>query len=187
MTSLNKTDLLKNQPRAYIEGSLEIIGDEIVFFDDETDEAFCFDENFTSKGFDILIRGIWIRADYHSNKYFTIDNEVLPVEDNTKIRLPRKIHYAYQEWLNELSTESFTNFIKLLNRLNYSVYDNIFCHNYGLFLPDDSLREGVNILIFDNTDFVCNIQHHFFRATNVTKDRFEFTQTNGKRNLLVYG
>ena len=51
----------------------------------------------------------------------------------------------------------------------------MYCHNYLSFLPKEESREGVNILLFDNEEMICTLQHHFVRHTTSNKNMFRFT------------
>ena len=52
---------------------------------------------------------------------------------------------------------------------------------YLSFLPQEESREGVNILLFDNEEMICTLQHHFVRHTTSNKNMFRFTKVNGER------
>ncbi|MFS8631187.1 MAG: DUF2777 domain-containing protein, partial [Bacillales bacterium] len=51
------------------------------------------------------------------------------------------------------------------------------------FLEGAKRKEGVNFLIFDNQEMICNVQHHFGYYER-ERDRFEFTINNGKRTII---
>ena len=38
----------------------------------------------------------------------------------------------------------------------------------------------VNILLFDNEEMICTLQHHFVRHATSNKNMFRFTKVNGE-------
>lgn len=40
--------------------------------------------------------------------------------------------------------------------------------------------EGVNILLFDNDEMICTLQHHFVRHSSSNKNILRFTKVNGE-------
>ena len=81
----------------------------------------------------------------------------------------KKLLLSYKEWLEELPDSVFTLLTESLQSLHYSLYDCMYCHNYLSFLPKEETCEGVNILLFDNEEMICSLQHHFVRHSSSNK------------------
>lgn len=173
---------MPKQKRAFIEGSIELIGDEWVFFDDFEDIAH--DIRALGPAFEIFKKNRWHKAFVLENGNIKYNNKVTTFSDGDRARFPRKLAPMYEELLLELEQHSFDRFIHTLNQQGYSIYDCIYCHNFHSFLQHQEKKIGVNTLIFDNNEMICTVIHHFIRTIDMANDRFEFTKSNGERFLL---
>jgi hypothetical protein len=180
----NRYHVLRNQPRAHTLGSIEYINEEWVFFDEESDEAFSL-QDIIDDDFEVLYNNHWLPARFYEDKAVKIENEPYPLQNGETIRVRKKLHPTYEEWLQMLSDNAFTAVTEALEQLDYSLYDCIFCHNFLTFQPHNSACQGVNIVIFDNLDLVCSLHHHFVRDANGQRDQFEFVRTDGQKLTVI--
>ncbi|HDR3889321.1 TPA: DUF2777 domain-containing protein [Bacillus cereus] len=176
---VQRKHILYNQPRAHTVGNVEYINKEWVFFDDENDEAFLL-EDIAEDGFEILYNNNWLPARFYEQDILQIANEQHSLQNGEMIRIRKKLLLSYNEWLEELPDSVFTLLTESLQSLNYSLYDCMYCHNYLSFLPKDEACEGVNILLFDNDEMICTLQHHFVRHSSSNKNILRFTKVNGE-------
>jgi len=174
---------LNNQPRAFSEGTVELINDDWVFFDKDTDEAFPLD-CFLSCEIHVYDQHTWKKGFLVSTYLVKGQHWQYVLKDYDMVKIRKKLPYSFEQWLKELDDETFYQFITNLNGLGFSVYDIIYCHNHLSYLLS-SKKYGVNFLVFDNTEKLVSI-HHFFDYDLHRKDRFEFTINTGERTLL-YG
>ncbi|MFD1735268.1 DUF2777 family protein [Bacillus salitolerans] len=176
-----RLQLLPNQARSYIEGTIECIHDQWVFFD-EQDEATSLKE-LTNQTFEILIQGKWMTFQ-EINKGVAFGHETYTLRQGDRLRVEKPLLYVYREWLTELSDEALNHFVSMINDVGYSIYDCIYCYNHLFLQVGKEKGQGVNFLIFDNEVQICAVQHHFDRK-HTAKDRFELTLNNGARRLLM--
>ncbi|MBS4172018.1 DUF2777 domain-containing protein [Bacillus sp. FJAT-49736] len=182
MDHQHREQLIRNQDRAFITGSIENINDQWVFFDDETDEAFMLEEYFAQE-VEIFHRQQWIKGVLEGDGKITMPNSTFFLHDQLKIRIRKQLTFAFEILLNELKDDALLYFIHNLNQLEFSVYDCIYCHNQLSYLAQEEKQNGVNFLIFDNGENICSIQHHF-KYEQDSQDRFEFTLSTGKRTIV---
>ncbi|MFS1515672.1 DUF2777 family protein [Bacillus sp. SCS-151] len=182
MNIQHRLQLIKEQQRAFINGSIEYIGDEWIFFDDEDDVASNF-EDIVQDEFEIWLMDRWLKGSIIESGVVELSKFTYFLQHGDKVRINKKLLLNYSELLQSLNEESFIRFIHCLNQLSFSMYDCIYSHNVlSFFEMNNSNAEGVNFLIFDNLETICNVQHHFFRGSHST-DRFEYTTSSGKRLL----
>ncbi|MBB2479743.1 DUF2777 family protein [Bacillus sp. APMAM] len=182
MDQQQRNHLIKNQNRAFITGSIENINDQWVFFDEETDEAFML-EQYSLQEVEIFHRHQWLRGILEEDGKITLPTSTLFLQDKMKIRIRKQITFALEILLNELTDDVLFYFIYNLNLLDFSIYDCIYGHNQLSYLDEEENRNGVNFLIFDNGECICNVQHHFTYEQEY-QDRFEFTLSTGKRTIV---
>ncbi|MEK5392419.1 DUF2777 family protein [Margalitia sp. FSL K6-0131] len=182
MDQQQRNHLIKNQNRAFITGSIENINDQWVFFDEETDEAFML-EQYSLQEVEIFHRHQWLRGILEEDGKITLPTSTLFLQDKMKIRIRKQITFALEILLNELTDDVLFYFIYNLNLLDFSIYDCIYGHNQLSYLDEEENRNGVNFLIFDNGECICNVQHHFTYEQEC-QDRFEFTLSTGKRTIV---
>lgn len=182
MNRQQRIKLIEFQTRAFSKGSVEFINDQWVFFEDETEEASLLDE-FLHQEIEILRRTHWKKGILFENGTIGFANEIVQLKNQDTIRIRKHLIYSLEGLLEEISDDSFYQFITHLNSLKFSIYDCIYCYNHLTFLRDDKRKEGVNFIIFDNQEEICTVQHHFcyFEKKN---DRFEYTLNNGKRTII---
>lgn len=186
MTIHKRLALIPKQDRAYIEGTLECIGEEWIFFDEMNEEAFDLEE--IGSEFEILKEdNRWYRGILIENTLLYIENDFHYIKNGDRIRYKKKLSYSFKELIKELSESSYLNFVKTLNDFSYSLFDCVYCHNFLSFLYERDNKEGMNVIVFDNQDQICVVQHYFNRSKNTddSRDRFEFAQSNGKRILCT--
>jgi len=110
-------------------------------------------------------------------------NVIHPLKNQDKIRIRKNLVFSLEQLSKELNDDAFYQFITNLNALNFSLYDCIYCYNHLTFLSETKHKNGVNFMVFDNSDTICSVHHHFFYYENES-DRFEFTLNTGKRMVI---
>ncbi|WP_246938652.1 DUF2777 family protein [Bacillus pinisoli] len=176
-----RLEQLPFQERAYMIGSVEAIHDQWVFFDEQDEPSALTD---------ILNEPFEIKGKHGWETFHTFENGIAigpysyPIKNGDSFKIKKPLTYVYQEWLNELTDESFTRFIHLINAMNFSVYDCIYCHNFLFYQVTKKQRDGVNFITFDNGEQLCSVHHHYQRGIPHS-DRFELTLNNGKRHILT--
>lgn len=186
MKSDSKHSILQNQPRSFMTGTVEYIDSEWIFFDEETDEASMLND-ILNESVELYVNMSWEKGLFVSDHQFKIHNMIYRIKNGDKLRVTRKLPYAYEQLLKHLKKEAFHTLTTHLNSLNISLYDCIYCHNTLCFLPEDKDTKGANFLIFDNEEIICSVQHLFERGENGL-DRFEYTLSDGNRsmNLILH-
>ncbi|WP_028402550.1 DUF2777 family protein [Ectobacillus panaciterrae] len=174
----NRYHIMHSQPRAHTIGNVEYINEEWVFFEEESDEAFLLGD-VIEDDFEILYNNHWLPARFYEDDLLKIDNDIHPLQNGEMIRVRKKLQYVYSEWLQELSDEAFGVFIETLEKLEYSLYDSIYCHNFLFFQVTKYPRQGVNFIVYDNGDMICSLHHHYIRDMHTRKDVFSFTKADG--------
>ncbi|MBD8067586.1 DUF2777 domain-containing protein [Bacillus sp. PS06] len=175
---------LSEQKRAYTLGSVEYINDQWIFFDDENEEASLLEE-LVDREIDVFTMNAWQRGMFTADGLVKMADYYYKLEHGDCIRVSKTLPYAYSELLNQLPDHLFMEYTKFLNKLSYSLYDCIYCHNLMLYVPTDRHYKGVNFITYDNNETICAVQHHFERGIH-TKDRFEFTIANGTRAVFTH-
>jgi len=173
---------MNQQKRSYTTGTVELINDQWIFFDDENEEASMLEE-FTDQEVEVYLINKWEKGVYTQDGLMMMHDYFHKLEHGNKVRIPKSLPFAYNEFLNSLCDDTFTKFTATLNQLSFSLFDCIYCHNYLMYTLPEENKEGVNFITYDNTEIICSVQHHFTRGKQ-TKDRFEFTLATGKRTLL---
>lgn len=182
MNRQQRLKLIEFQNRAFLEGTIEYINDQWIFFEKETDEASLLEE-FLHQEIEVYRYSRWKRGVLFEGGKISSMDEVLILKDHDVIRIRKNLIYSLERLLEEISDDAFYQFITHLNSLRFSIYDCIYCYNHLTFLSNEERKEGVNFIIFDNLDDICSIQHHF-RYYEKRHDRFEFTLNNGKRTII---
>lgn len=182
LDQLQRLQLIEHQSRAFLEGDIENINDQWVFFDNETDEATML-EHYVNQEIEVYYHHKWMKGKLEPNGRILHKNETIFLLDKMKLRIRKQIVFSFDMLLDELSDDIFFHFINTLNSLEFSVYDCIFSHNHLSFLDSNDKKKGVNILIFDNGEVVLAVHHYFIRE-NTQQDRFEFTLSTGKRLII---
>lgn len=174
---------ISEQKRSYIMGTTECINDQWIFFDAETDEASMI-EDMIGKEAEVFTLNRWEKGTFVEDGLIQMNEYFYKLENGDCIRFRKKLTHAYKELLESLSEEQFLKFTTTLNKLGFSIYDCTHCYNQMMFHQESAHYEGVNFIIYDNTEMICSVQHHFSRGT-IKKDRFEYTLSNGKRAILT--
>jgi hypothetical protein len=184
MSQKHRMKLFKEQPRAFLIGSVEKMNKEWIFFDEETDEAFLLEE-IVSEEFEIELDEEWFPV-HHQKGEFTVSHPTRKnLENGDTIRIHQKLLYSFELLLKSLSDESFFTLAHLLNSHSFSFYDCLYCHNFLAFQSEQNPAEGVNFLVFDNNEMVCSVYHLFRITPEEQNHRFELTEATGKRYLLT--
>jgi hypothetical protein len=170
---------IKEQKRAYIQGTVEYVNNEWIFFDEENEEAALLEE-MTKGNIEIFRFGQWFRGQLQENGIIRLDVDKVPLQDGEIVRFHKRLPYAYQQWLASLPEKTFFHFVEWLNDLDFSLYDCLYCYNGLLFAK----HSGVNFIIYDNTELISNVQHYYERGSSY-KDRFEITFNTGKRFICA--
>lgn len=182
---MNKQQRLKLydlQKRAYTEGTVEQINDQWIFFDGETEEAVLM-EDLVQQKVEIFRSGHWKRGRYIETGKIVIGKEALLLRDHDVVRVRKNLIYSLEKLMEAINDDAFFQFVTTLNSLDFSIYDCLYCYNQLSFLTDDSHKDGVNFMVFDNQTQICNVQHHFCYYEKLS-DRFEFTLNTGKRLII---
>ncbi|OQM46560.1 hypothetical protein B6A27_05210 [Anoxybacillus sp. UARK-01] len=179
MTLEQKLAQIPAQQRAYIQGEIEYVNGEWVFFDEEEEEAGLLAE-WSDEEIEIFRFGRWLRGYYQHNGEIQLSGTRVLLQNGELVRFRKRLPYAYRSWLDALPEKTFFGFIEWLNKLNFSLYDCLYCYNGLLF----EKRTGVNFMIFDNTELIGNVQHYYERG-ETNKDRFEMTFHTGNRFICT--
>lgn len=177
-----RVKLLKQQTRAFTEGTVENINFQWIFFDDETDEASSIDDYMRNE-VEIYRTGRWRPGILLEEGAIQFQHEITFLKENESIKIRKKLIHSFEQLLEKLTDDSFFQFVTTLNSLGFSTYDCLYSYNQLAFLDEASNRSGVNFFTFDNSDQICAVQHHFSYGKN-KNDRFEFTLNTGKRIVI---
>ncbi|WP_017754565.1 DUF2777 family protein [Calidifontibacillus oryziterrae] len=184
MNFQKRLEIIPLQERAFIEGTIEYIGNEWIFFDETNEEAFELEE--LGDEVEVYINDQWKKGTLIDNTIIYIKNDIHYLQNGDRIRYNKKLTYSFKTLIEELNDQSYLNFVKTLNELSYSLFDCIYCHNYLVFLQKRDKKEGMNVMIFDNEEQICVVQHYFFRKGHELTDRFEFSKSDGKRLICSF-
>lgn len=176
-----RIQLLSKQLRAYTEGIFENINDQWVFFDEETDEAYPLEE-YMNNEISIYRNNRWRKGTLVEDGKLLSGKEIIFIKDEDQVRIKKNLQYSLERLLEDLQDDAFFQFITTLNSLNFSVYDCIYGYNQLSFSSATQLT-GTNFFIFDNSDYICSVHHHFYEH-NKEHNRFEFTLNTGKRMVI---
>lgn len=179
-----KLAVIPFQERAFIEGTIDCIGDDWVFFDEINEEAF--ELSHLNSELEILLNGNWVKGTLIEDTVLYIENDLHYLKNGDQIRFKKSLSYSFKQLIEELTKESYLNFVKTLNSLSYSLYDCVFCNNFLSFLQTRQQKEGMNVILFDNEEQICVVQHYFHRDEEIIQDRFEFAISDGKRVICTY-
>ncbi|MBL4952360.1 DUF2777 domain-containing protein [Neobacillus sp. YIM B02564] len=182
MNRQHRMHLYDIQNRAYTEGTVEQINDQWIFFDEETEEAVML-EDFLQQEMEIYRLNRWKKGILYEAGKIRIGNEVMMLRDHDRVRIRKHLIYSLERLLEGINDDAFIQFVTTLNSLNFSIFDCIYCYNHLSFLSDENRKDGVNFMVFDNQNEICNVQHHFCYYEKIN-DRFEFTINTGKRLII---
>lgn len=177
-----RLNAISEQARSYITGTIEYINDQWVFFEHISDEASLLEE-MICESIEVFLVNKWLKGTYFPDGIVEFPNFQYQLRDGDEIRIKKFLSPVYKEWLEELRDEAFQQFIMMLNKHQFSLYDNIYCYNHLLFQKETLHPMGTNFIVFDNSEMVCNVLHHYTRNEK-TQDRFEFTLCNGARSII---
>ena len=182
MDKQQRLRLIELQTRAYIEGTIEFINNQWTFFDKETEEASVLDD-FLHQEIEVYRNKRWRKGVLSEDGRTTSADELFQLKDKEIVRIRKLLVFSLEKLIEEMNDDAFFQFVMTLNSLKFSIYDCIYCYNQLTFLNQSERKSGVNFIIFDNQEHICNVQHHFnyFEKTN---DRFEFTLNSGKRMII---
>lgn len=182
MNRQQRIHLYDIQERSYTEGTVEQINGQWIFFDEETEEASMLEE-FLHQEIEIFRMNRWKKGILYEPSNIRIGNEVTMLRDHDTVRIRKHLIYSLERLLDGINDDAFFQFVTTLNSLDFSIYDCIYCYNHLSFLSDENRKDGVNFMVFDNQELICNVQHHFCYYEKVN-DRFEFTINTGKRLII---
>ncbi len=173
---------INEQKRSFITGTTECINDQWIFFDAETDEASMIEE-MIGKEVELFTLNRWEKGIFVEDGLIQMNGYFYKLDNGDCLRFRKNLTFAYKELLESFSEDQFLRFTSTLNKLMFSLYDCTLCHNQLMYHQGDDEQEGVNFLMFDNTEMILSVHHHYSRG-KLRKDRFEFTLANGKRTIL---
>jgi hypothetical protein len=182
MNRQQRLKLYNNQERAHTEGTVEQINDQWIFFDAETEEASLM-EDFLQQDVEIFRLNRWKSGVLVEAGKIVSGKEIMLLRDHDLVRVRKHIIYSLERLLDSMNDDAFFQFVTTLNSLDFSLYDCLYCYNHLTFITDDTRKDGVNFIVFDNQLQICNVQHHFCYYEKVS-DRFEFTLNTGKRLII---
>jgi hypothetical protein len=182
MNRQQRMSLYDIQKRAYTEGNVEQINNQWIFFDEETEEAAML-EDYLQQEIEIFRMNRWKKGVLCESGKIRIGTDAIMLRDHDIVRIRKHLIYSLERLLDGINDDAFFQFITTLNSLNFSIFDCIYCYNHLSFLADQQRKDGVNFMVFDNQEQICNVQHHFFYFEKVN-DRFEFTLNTGKRLII---
>lgn len=182
MNRQQRIKLFEHQSRAYTEGTVEMINEQWIFFDEETEEAVLLDE-YLHQEIEVFRFNRWKKGILFEAGKICLTDEIDFLRNNDLVRIRKHLIYSLERLLEGMNDEAFIQFVTTLNSLQFSIYDCLYCYNHLSFLTDENKKNGVNFMVFDNQEQICNVQHHFcyYEKTN---DRFEFTLNTGKRLVI---
>lgn len=182
MDRQQRMKLIEYQTRAFTEGTIEFINEQWVFFDKETEEASLLDD-FIHQEIEVYRLKRWKKGILFDEGRMASSEEILHFKNQDTIRIRKLLVYTLERLLEDMNDDAFFQFITTLNSLHFSIHDCIYCYNQLNFLQNSERKSGVNFIVFDNQEHICNVQHHFsyYEKTN---DRFEFTLNSGKRMVI---
>lgn len=149
---------------------------EWMFYDEENKESYYLTD--IEAPFECKVNGFWEKVKI-KNDYFRTTTNIVSMKTGMKVRFQRTYMYAYELLLEELNDGAFFSLVKGLSKFHYTLYHCIYCHNFLLFQNEQN-ASGVNFMIFDNKEIVCQVQHFFERQQEITVDRFIFTLSTGE-------
>lgn len=169
--------IIQQQKRSFLEGTIEYIHDEWVFFSEE--EMFLLEEFYEREIYidHDRIKGILMEP----NRVLTDHGEYI-LTGNEWIKIRKTLPYALEALIDELSDDAFFVFVNQLNRFTFSLYDALYCYNQFMF-QELAPKEGVNFMIFDNGINICAVQHVYSYGEKL-HDRFEFTLNTNQRLIV---
>ncbi|WP_400246444.1 DUF2777 domain-containing protein [Niallia sp. JL1B1071] len=182
MNNQHRSKLIEFQTRAFTKGTVEYINNQWIFFDEETEDASMLDE-YLHQEMEIHSLNRWRKGILLEDGKVNISGSIHFLKHEDPIRIRKHLVFALEELLDDLSDDSFYQFITTLNSMKFSIYDCIYCYNHLTFLKDEKRKSGVNMMIFDNEEDLCSVNHHFIYNEKNT-DRFEFTLNTGKRMIV---
>ncbi|WP_141433168.1 DUF2777 domain-containing protein [Bacillus sp. 03113] len=182
MNKHQRTKLIENQNRAFTVGSIEFINNEWVFYNDETEESSLLSQ-FLFQEIEVQRYKRWKKGVLYENGKLQLSDEVIFLKENDMIKVRKHLIFSLERLLEELNDDAFYQFITSLNSMKFSIYDCLYCYNHLAFTNDAKQKIGVNFMVFDNEESICNVQHHFcyYEKQN---DRFEFTLNTGRRIVI---
>ena len=182
MNRQQRQRLYEFQQRSYNDGTVEQINNQWIFFDEETEEAAMLDD-FINQEIEVFRFNRWKKGVVNESGKINCGKETIMLHDHDTIRMRKNLIYSLERLLDGVNDDAFFQFVTTLNSLNFSIYDCIYCYNHLSFLSDENRKDGVNFMVFDNQEQICNVQHHFCYYEKVN-DRFEFTLNTGKRLVI---
>jgi hypothetical protein len=182
MSKHQRTKLIEFQQRSFVEGTVEYINNEWVFFDDETEEATLL-EGWLNEEIEVFFFNRWRKGILTNEGTIQQNHEFFHLKNNDLVRFRKRLVFSLEQLLGEINDDAFCQFITTLNSIQFSIYDCIYCYNHLTFLTESKQRSGVNFIVFDNGDTICSVHHHFYYY-ETKSDRFEFTLCTGKRMVI---
>lgn len=182
MNRQQRSKLFESQTRAFTKGTVENINDQWIFFDGETEEASLLDD-LLHQEIEVFRYNRWKKGLLFEDGKIGLADEVIYLKNEDTVRVRKHLIFSLDQLLADMSDEAFVQFVTTLNSFQFSIYDCIYCYNQLVFLGETERKNGVNFMVFDNQEQICNVQHHFcyFEKAN---DRFEFTLNSGKRMII---
>lgn len=197
-----EAELKKVDPKYELDNSSEFDFQYYTISKDE-DYVFLFDENNNQIplddcpfDFQIKVKNKWINAHYESDLFFIDSNKKRhQLKKGAQIRLHKEQFDPYNLLVNELEKPALDSLNSGLKKFRIDHDDCVNCHNtllnQYLASEDQKLFKGVNFISYQKDSLTLLVQHHYEReiaddGEDITFDRFEFTNDQGKRLLMTY-
>jgi hypothetical protein len=182
MNHQQRKSFYNRQNRGFYEGTVESINQQWIFFEHESDEAFSLDE-YIDQEIEVYREKQWCRGLLREDGNVMLKRGLHYLQNEEQVKIRKPLNFSFEKLLEELSDDSFLQFITVLNSLEFSIYDCVYSYNQLLFSEHTDAKSGVNFLFFDNGEVICAVQHHFLYSES-KHDRFEFTMNTGKRIII---
>ncbi|OIJ14759.1 hypothetical protein BKP37_07200 [Anaerobacillus alkalilacustris] len=146
--------------------------------------------------FQIKNKGQWVNVQYDIGLTFIDENKKrYQVKEGGQIRLIKDHFSPYHLFMNELEKPALDSLNSGLSKFDVSHDHCVHCHNSLLMKylssQNEKVLKGVNFISYQKDEMTLLVQHHYERESSkdgqdITYDRFEFTNDQGKRLLMTY-
>ncbi|MCT8138951.1 DUF2777 family protein [Anaerobacillus sp. CMMVII] len=168
--------------------------DDYIYIVDENNNQVPLDD--CPFDFQIRVKGRWITVHYSEDLVFLDQKQNTHyVSEGSKIRLNKDQFDPYHIFINELEKPALDSLNNGIQKFRMSHDHCVTCHNTLLnqYLASEEEKKfiGVNFISYQKGSETLLVQHHYERDINedgddITYDRFEFTNDQGKRLLMTY-
>lgn len=183
MNTKERLKLIEQQRRSILEGQIEDVETFGLAFVDESSDEFISLHELVGQKMEIFHQNAWMTGTVQTDLSILTLGETVYLQEGTKAKLKKPLPFSLTELLFQLPADIFIQFLTSLNNLGFSIYDCIYSHNFLSYLSKSRQKQGVNFMTFDNGEEICVVQHHFSYYMK-QRDRFEFTNSTGRRLVI---